>query len=193
MAGRSFLGEKSHVESFTPLASLVKGSERHWGQALPEAYPTLTANLDRAIPDLDLPQKRKPGKDELFVSVIMIVDDDLDVLDLMSMMVQNAGYRTISASSAEEALLILESTSVDLILTDFKMPGMGGFGLITTLIGREQRLLDRIVVMTGDVSSLKEAPWPNGFRPRLLKKPFGVQDLLCMIHALLERGCHERP
>ncbi len=58
---------------------------------------------------------------------IMTVDDDIDILELVSETLALEGYEVIQALSGEEALEKLEREHVDLILLDIMMPGMGGF------------------------------------------------------------------
>ena len=58
---------------------------------------------------------------------IMVVDDEADILYLVSKMLSNEGYEVIGANSGEEALEILEKTDPDLILLDVMMPGISGW------------------------------------------------------------------
>ncbi len=57
----------------------------------------------------------------------LIVDDTPETRIVLSLLVEHAGGRVLGAvGSAREALLWLEAQSVDLVLTDFQMPGMSG-------------------------------------------------------------------
>lgn len=58
--------------------------------------------------------------------VILCVDDEQISLRVRSLVLEKAGHDVITASSAREALEILRSRSVDLVLTDLLMPGMTG-------------------------------------------------------------------
>lgn len=58
--------------------------------------------------------------------VILCVDDEQVSLKVRSRVLEKAGHEVIQASSAAEALDILRSRSVDLVLTDLLMPGMTG-------------------------------------------------------------------
>ena len=57
---------------------------------------------------------------------ILFVDDEVDVLDLVTIRLKNAGYEIIEAVDAEEAMNILQKTSPDLILLDMLLPKMQG-------------------------------------------------------------------
>lgn len=60
---------------------------------------------------------------------ILLVDDNTDYLNLMRDLLYSNGYNVLTATNGEEALEILESTSVDLIISDIKMPKLDGIKL----------------------------------------------------------------
>ena len=67
--------------------------------------------------------------------VLLIVDDDTDVLRILTMMLRSAGYRVIEASSPAEALKLVSDVidQIDLVITDMIMPGMNGKSLASKL------------------------------------------------------------
>lgn len=75
---------------------------------------------------------------------ILIVDDENDTLDLVSMDLTQYGARTTAASNATEALELLNQTEFDLLISDIAMPGMDGYALIREVrkleMGRERRI-----------------------------------------------------
>jgi len=64
---------------------------------------------------------------------VLIVDDEAQVRKLLEVLLQHQGYRTLTASSGEEALTIVEQQPPDLILLDIMMPGMDGYQVASTL------------------------------------------------------------
>lgn len=62
---------------------------------------------------------------------ILIVDDDVSLRKILYRILENGGYDVISASSGAEALAIFRKSSppVDLLVTDYNMPGMNGLEL----------------------------------------------------------------
>ncbi|WP_179351466.1 sigma-54-dependent transcriptional regulator [Winogradskyella vidalii] len=61
---------------------------------------------------------------------ILIVDDDVNILELLQRHLQSWNYHTFKAVSVKEAVTILRDTSIDLLITDLKMPEIDGFELI---------------------------------------------------------------
>ena len=61
--------------------------------------------------------------------LILLVDDQPDFLDNMSLTLEAAGYQTLVAANGYEALSALNLEAVDLILSDIGMPHMGGYQL----------------------------------------------------------------
>ncbi len=59
--------------------------------------------------------------------LILVVDDSADNVAVMSLHLQDQGYRVVTASNGEEAISVAEQTRPNLILMDISMPGMDGF------------------------------------------------------------------
>ncbi|MCM8763237.1 MAG: response regulator, partial [Candidatus Omnitrophica bacterium] len=57
---------------------------------------------------------------------ILIVDDEPDILDLLELTLSEENYEILKASDGEEALAIIKSQPLDLVLLDYKMPKMDG-------------------------------------------------------------------
>ena len=79
--------------------------------------------------------------------LVFVVDDDADHLDAASDLIEAGGYAVRSFASAAEALAGLESSDPDAVVTDLRMPGMDGFGLIAAL--RERGGDHPVIVLTG--------------------------------------------
>ncbi|MEO7862995.1 MAG: response regulator [Nitrospirales bacterium] len=62
---------------------------------------------------------------------VLVVDDDLDLRYMLSARLVSAGYRVYGAANGWEGLEQLEKHSIDVVLTDYHMPGMNGFELLT--------------------------------------------------------------
>jgi DNA-binding response OmpR family regulator len=78
---------------------------------------------------------------------ILVVDDDAGILELLATALRDQGH-VERASTAEEALDCLERVTYDVIVTDLRMPGMGGLELLRRV--SEIRPDTRVIVMTGE-------------------------------------------
>ncbi len=64
-------------------------------------------------------------------SIILVVDDDQELLYMLSVMLVSAGYKVCGAANGLEALEQMEKHSVDAVLTDYRMPRMDGFEFLS--------------------------------------------------------------
>jgi CheY-like chemotaxis protein len=62
---------------------------------------------------------------------VLVVDDDRDLLYLLSVRLVSAGYMVYGATNGLEALEQMEKHSVDVVLTDYRMPKMDGFEFLS--------------------------------------------------------------
>lgn len=74
----------------------------------------------------------------MHVYTILVVDDEEDMRNLVEMYLLNSGYRCLQAANGKEAISMVETEEVDLILLDIMMPGMDGFSVCEEIreIGR---------------------------------------------------------
>ncbi len=128
---------------------------------------------------------------------ILIVDDEEDICMILSYSLQKAGYETLIAHSAEEALAILSPIAnspspISLILLDIMMDGMSGLEM-AKLLSQEQgtksqdRLVPPIIFLTAlaDESTLLQ-----GFNlgaDDYITKPFRVPEVIARVGAVLRR------
>ena len=64
---------------------------------------------------------------------ILVVDDDSDVLDALTMVLESRGYQVITAQDGIEGLACLKAEKPDLMILDLLMPKMDGFGVMKEL------------------------------------------------------------
>lgn len=88
---------------------------------------------------------------------VLVVDDDPDILYTLRLFLELDGHRVLTASSVNEALVILDREPVDVVLTDLVLPGLSGLDLLTALRGARERT--EVVILTGhaDVGSATDA------------------------------------
>jgi DNA-binding NtrC family response regulator len=116
---------------------------------------------------------------------ILVVDDAPETLELLQRNLEAEGYRVFLAPGVPEALDLLESTPVDLIITDFRMPKVTGLDLIRHI---RQNLKDTEVVMITGYASIEGAVEAvKTGAEEYLAKPFTDQELLDAVQRALAK------
>jgi DNA-binding NtrC family response regulator len=85
---------------------------------------------------------------------VLVVDDEPRMRQVLATALQELGYEALTAASAAEALEQVENDTVDLVLTDLRMPGMSGQELLAEL---RRRVPDVPVVLMTAYSTVKDA------------------------------------
>ena len=115
---------------------------------------------------------------------ILVVDDDPGLLRLTSQILREAGFEVLTAENGKEAINQLESTDVDLVLTDLAMPEQDGFETIKML--RDRRPGVKIIAMSGRFGDLLHVAKILGAEATLAK-PFRPAELLETVRRVIVR------
>ncbi len=110
---------------------------------------------------------------------ILIVDDDLDLLKLLTFRLQGAGYRIESADSAERALAKMSVSIPHLVITDLRMGGMDGMALFQKIRKMHPALPVIILTAHGTIPDAVAATQQGVFG--YLTKPFDSKELLAQV------------
>jgi len=110
---------------------------------------------------------------------ILIVDDDLDLLKLLTFRLQGAGYQIESADSAERALAKMSVSIPHLVITDLRMGGMDGMALFQKI--RKMHPAMPVIILTahGTIPDAVAATQQGVFG--YLTKPFDSKELLAQV------------
>lgn len=116
---------------------------------------------------------------------ILIVDDEEMVRTALEQWLRLSGFDTHVASSATEALRLLDDIHPDVILTDVRMPGLSGLDLLRTV--RERALAAEVILITGhgDVPMAVEAMRAGAFD--FLQKPYVPDQLVKTLRRAAEQ------
>jgi CheY-like chemotaxis protein len=106
-------------------------------------------------------------------ATVLVVDDEADVRAVMAEALSSAGYLVAEAAGGQTALELLKSRPLDLLVTDFAMPGMNGADL--ALAARRLRSGQKILIVSGyaDTQAIVSA----NLHAALIVKPVDVQAL----------------
>jgi two-component system response regulator VanR len=122
------------------------------------------------------------------VASILVVDDQLDILDNIGLALEAEGYRVLTATDGVEALDVLQSQPVDLILADIAMPRMNGYQLCERVWKNPQWVAIPFVFLTAraldsDIRYGKALGVDD-----YLTKPIQPEDLLAAVRGRLRRA-----
>jgi two-component system response regulator GlrR len=112
-------------------------------------------------------------------SSILLIDDDPDLLKLLSIRLTSAGYQVEQASSAEQALAQIELARPRLVITDLRMPGMDGMALFQHLHVKDPSLPVILLTAHGTIPDAVQATQRGVFA--YLTKPYDAKALLQLI------------
>jgi two-component system cell cycle sensor histidine kinase/response regulator CckA len=112
----------------------------------------------------------------------ILVVDDLDLVrDFTKNFLCSAGYEVFVAAEGDEALTILEREkgAIDLMFTDFNMPGKTGLELIEEVSGRYPSI--KFILASGYLDDDERERIVNETGAKILKKPYNVREATALI------------
>lgn len=114
---------------------------------------------------------------------ILIVDDEPDILEVVSAIIKHQGHEVVTAGSGEAALDILAKRSFDLVMTDLMMPGITGWQLLEKIKAKTPNTL--VVVFTGYIDDQGESILTDRKADGFLTKPLDIPKLQALLESLL--------
>jgi signal transduction histidine kinase len=117
---------------------------------------------------------------------ILIVDDEPEVMETLSELLEAQGHRVIQAESGAAALHLLSELDCDLILCDLRMPVMDGPELYRQVCRSFPHLSKRIAFVTGDILDPSSGDFLEAANLPYLEKPFGPDEVQLTINNLME-------
>jgi CheY-like chemotaxis protein len=117
---------------------------------------------------------------------VLVADDDLEICMLIKTILSKGPYEVTLCNDAESALVyIQQGKPVDILVSDFMLPGMSGIELITRVRQNAATMRIPIVMISGHnnyaMSERAKAAGANAF----LNKPFSLKALRAIVHMLL--------
>jgi two-component system cell cycle sensor histidine kinase/response regulator CckA len=125
------------------------------------------------------------AEEEQGATRVLVVEDEDQVRDLVTLILEEEGYRVLEAANGRQALEFLERHpgAIDLILTDVVMPDVNGPELVARL--ESLRTSARVLFMSGYADSQLVSRGVHGKGVKILHKPFTATQLATQVAALL--------
>lgn len=118
-------------------------------------------------------------------ATVLVVDDEPVICTLACACLRDAGFRTIEAHNAQQAITVLENgAQVDVVFSDVQMPGIDGFELQRWVRQHHPRVK---VLLASGVENVKAAGGHMGQPRWLVFKPYNGADLEQRIRDLLRQ------
>jgi DNA-binding response OmpR family regulator len=116
---------------------------------------------------------------------ILVIDDDADIRGLVRTLLERAGHEVAEATDGRAGLKALYAAAADLVILDVNMPELDGWATL-------ERIRDvsevPVLMLTGRADELERVRGLTGGADDYVAKPFGRQELVARVQALLRRA-----
>ena len=121
------------------------------------------------------------------MSLIYIVEDDVDIREIERYALKNSGFETLELGCGRELYKALEKTVPSLILLDIMLPNEDGLEILTNLRKNKATRRVPIIMVTAKTTELDKVKGLDLGADDYITKPFGVMELISRVKALLRR------
>jgi len=106
---------------------------------------------------------------------IVLVDDELDIIAVLSEFLDMIGHKVFQTDSASKALDYCKNNPVDLVFTDLEMPEMNGYQLSTKIYELDKNI--DIYLLSGFASIIDDDKLKGTGIKKILDKPFDIMEI----------------
>ena len=124
------------------------------------------------------------------IQKILIVDDDSNIAELISLYLTKEMYETKTASDGEEALSLFRSFAPDLIMLDLMLPGIDGYEVCRRI---RQESMTPIIMLSATGATFDNVLGLELGADDYMIKPFDPKELVARVKAVLRRTAADRP
>jgi phosphate regulon transcriptional regulator PhoB len=119
---------------------------------------------------------------------ILAVDDEQDILELLSYNLQKEGFDVSTSTNGEEALTLIRENTYNLILLDLMLPGLQGMELCKIIKSSEEYSFIPIIMLTAKSEELDKVLGLEMGADDYITKPFSPRELTARVKAVLRRS-----
>lgn len=125
---------------------------------------------------------------------ILVVEDEEDIVNLLSFHLEKEGYTVKSTGNGREALDLIEEKSPDLIVLDIMLPEMDGLEVCRRLRGNQKTASIPILILSARNEEFDKVLGLELGADDYMIKPFSIRELVARVRAMLRRlDQHEQP
>jgi len=117
------------------------------------------------------------------IKKLLLIDDDKIILNILTNIVEHEGYESLKAQSAEDAIELMKSSKVDLIISDIVLPQMNGLELLVSI--KENNPNIPVILITGHSGKYQEKDVMSAGADGFITKPFRNLEILRKIESLI--------
>lgn len=122
---------------------------------------------------------------------VLVVDDEADLVGLLEYNLQKEGYRTRTARSGADALLLARQNPPDLVVLDLMLPDISGIEVCRRLRTEERTRRVPVIMLTARGEEIDRVVGFEVGADDYVTKPFSVRELLLRVRAVLRRGVED--
>jgi two-component system alkaline phosphatase synthesis response regulator PhoP len=121
------------------------------------------------------------------MSLIYIVEDDVNIREIQRYALKNSGFETKEFDCKKDLFQSLEQEIPSLILLDIMLPGEDGLDILTTLRKNRSTKMIPVIMVTAKTTELDKVKGLDLGADDYMTKPFGIMELISRVKALLRR------
>jgi DNA-binding NtrC family response regulator len=140
---------------------------------------------------VSIPPTGRPPRATARPITLLIIDDDPIILKALKRVIRDDGYRVLTALDGEEALRLVSSEVVDVVLSDIDMPGMNGLDLMVRLRRNYPRVV-RLLLTGRATVAMAVGAINEGEVYRFMTKPWDIDELREVLRQAAARAVESR-
>jgi two-component system NtrC family sensor kinase len=117
---------------------------------------------------------------------VLVIDDEQWILDLASELLRTEGHHVETAASGQQALELMARQKFDVLVSDWKMPGLNGIRLHEHLLATHPESAKHTLFMTGDVVSDTFQAFLTEHQLTCLSKPFAISEFRSAVARMMK-------
>jgi two-component system phosphate regulon sensor histidine kinase PhoR len=116
---------------------------------------------------------------------VLVVDDEQDVRETLETVLQKLDYNPVVAANGDEALEVIKSRKVDVVLSDLYMPGMNGIELLKRVKTEDKNIVFLMITAHPTIETAVDAIKKGAYD--YLTKPFHIEEVRIKISRAMEK------